>query len=54
MEEEAQSNRMCYTSNNGAQSKRMSLIGEGIECLVTKSLQTRYCISPVNLIHFVV
>ena len=31
---DAQSNRMCYTSNNGAQSNRMSIIGEGIEGLV--------------------
>ena len=35
-----QSNRMCYTSNNGAQSNRMSIISEGIEGLVTKTLHT--------------
>ncbi len=38
---EAQSGRMCYTSNNGAQSNRMSIISEGIEGLVTKTLHTR-------------
>ena len=34
---EAQSNRMCYKK---AQFKRMSIVGEGIECLVTKCLHT--------------
>ena len=42
---EAQSNRMCYEEvlyfgYKDAQSNRMSIIVEGIECLVTKTLHT--------------